>query len=191
MSTTYTPEHRPQPHSWGCQHYALYCLTGDARVLEFAEECSTQWFIRRAGDLGHHLFPLWTDAVGRHYPKTGWWQGGLSLEIALAVLAELPRVSLILNVKSADQPGFYHAVAMVVSFKEGLPITILDPAREGPIEYESLFVFERTSPYRKAHAIYCLKGNDPRQYLSAPGPELGFVTEAERQTYLAERNRAV
>ena len=49
------PKHVPQPWPWGCMNYALYALTGDKRILDYAEEASENRFALRMHRLGYYF----------------------------------------------------------------------------------------------------------------------------------------
>ena len=103
--------HRKQTERWGCIYHALYAVTGDASLLEYASDISEPRARIRLHHLGYTLLPVLEPDWTRY----------------AEILRDGDAVHCILTI-SGICPGATHAVALELS---GDGVTLSDSATPG------------------------------------------------------------
>jgi hypothetical protein len=151
-------KHTPQPWPWGCQHYSLYSLLGDERILDDVTECNSTRFEERARELGYLLHRIYADTTCTVPMPAVLWDKLFGGAQGVANLAGF-EVPFIIDTNSLRHRGVFHTVGLTMTGHQGscvddarISFKIFDPGAAGEKEFDSLGSF-LASPYGKVYEL--------------------------------------
>jgi hypothetical protein len=129
-----------QPADTGCMYYSFMSLTGDASLLQYADDNSYHRFLIRVMDAGYLLVPIYCN----HFQTADecfFWQ----LHFRKCTEEGVARQQLLVTCSGLGKGNTLHVVAMLVDFAGGI-VTVADPMRDGLPSWP-LSDFIKQSPY--------------------------------------------
>jgi hypothetical protein len=146
-------QHTPQPFPWGCQHYSLYSLVGDKRLLDDVTESNGQRFEEHARSLGYFFSVLYTEcSLTVPMPNSVWerlFGGTAGVEVLQGHVGPF-----LIDVRSPRARHVMHTVAIALraASESELLVQVFDPSAAGEKEYATLADF-LASPYGQVYGL--------------------------------------